>query len=126
MPGESVAKSHAEIDRLLDESRAADPRFRGSRRTVIAREPVKLDRDERIVQDVIHEARRVCGSEPVVRSDYGWMDSGVLVEAGIPCVVFGPAGAGVHTSQEWVDLESLERCVDVFEATARRFSGSLT
>jgi len=35
--------------------------------------------------------------------------------------VFGPTGAGLHTAEEWVELESLERCVDVFERTARAF-----
>ena len=56
-----------------------------------------------------------------MRSDYGWMDSGVLVEAGIPCVVFGPIGDGVHTADEWVDLESVERCAEIYELVARSF-----
>ena len=93
---------------------------------MIAREPVKLRRDDPIVLAVAEAARLHSGSDPVVRSDYGWMDSGVLVEAGIPCVVYGPTGAGVHTSEEWVDLRSLEDCVAVFEATARRFCGAET
>ena len=59
----------------------------------------------------------------MVRTDYGWMDSGVLVDAGIPCVVYGPAGAGLHTAGEWVNLDSLEHCVSVFERTARSFCG---
>jgi acetylornithine deacetylase len=123
MPGESVAQSHAEIEGLLDRARAADARFEGRAQVVIAREPVLLDRAEPIVGVVTDAARAQIGREPVVRSDYGWMDSGVLVEAGIPCVVFGPTGAGLHTADEWVDLDSLERCVSVFEQTARRFCG---
>jgi acetylornithine deacetylase len=51
----------------------------------------------------------------------GWMDSGVLVEAGIPCVIFGPAGGGEHSPHEWVDLESVEKCAEVLEAAARAF-----
>ncbi len=65
------------------------------------------------------------GRDPVVRSDYGWMDSGILVEAGVPCVIFGPTGEGLHTAEEWVDLESLEQCVSVFERLARAFCGSV-
>ena len=93
---------------------------------MIAREPVKLRRDDPIVLAVSGAARDHFGSDPVVRSDYGWMDSGVLVEAGIPCVVYGPTGAGVHTSEEWVDLRSLEDCVAVFEETVSRFCGAGT
>ena len=102
MPGESVAQSHAEIESLLGRARAADPRFSGRARVVIAREPVLLGRDEPIVSMVTDAARDQLGHDPVVRSDYGWMDSGVLVDAGIPCVVFGPTGAGLHTAGEWV------------------------
>jgi acetylornithine deacetylase len=123
MPGESVAQSHAEMEALLDRARAADARFEGRSQVVIAREPVLLGRDEPIVSAVTDAARRQLGHDPVVRSDYGWMDSGVLVDAGIPCVVFGPTGAGLHTAEEWVDLDSLEHCVSVFERTARSFCG---
>ena len=126
MPGESVAQADAEIEQLLAAARAADGRFQGRAETVIAREPVKLRRDDPIVLTVAGAARDHFGSDPVVRSDYGWMDSGVLVEAGIPCVVYGPTGAGVHTSEEWVDLRSLEDCVAVFEETVRRFCGAGT
>jgi acetylornithine deacetylase len=123
MPGESVAQSHAEMESLLGRARAADPRFSGRAQVVIAREPVLLGRDEPIVSIVTDAARDQLGRDPVVRSDYGWMDSGVLVDAGIPCVVFGPTGAGLHTAEEWVDLDSLEHCVSVFERIARSFCG---
>ena len=123
MPGESVSDAHAEIERLLDRARAADPRFQGRAEVVIAREPVMLGREEPVLRAVADAAGRVTGAEPVVRSDYGWMDSGVLVEAGIPCVVYGPTGAGLHTADEWVDVASLDTCVQVYEQVARGFCG---
>ena len=48
---------------------------------------------------------------------------GILVEAGIPCVVYGPVGAGLHTADEWVDLASVDTCVTAFERLARSFCG---
>ena len=123
MPGESVADADAEVGRLLARAEAADARFRGRSQTTIAREPVMLDRAEPVVQAMIAAAQATTGSPPVVRSDYGWMDSGVLVEAGIPCVVYGPVGDGLHTADEWVDLASVETCVAAFERLARSFCG---
>jgi len=38
---------------------------------------------------------------------------------GIPCVILGPTGDGLHTSDEWVDLASIDACVDIFERMAR-------
>ena len=123
MPSESIADADAELEALLARARAADPRFRGRSHKAIAREPVMLDRAEPVVQAMIAAAAETTGAAPVVRSDYGWMDSGVLVEAGIPCVVYGPIGEGLHTVDEWVDLESVETCVAAFERLARSFCG---
>ncbi len=123
MPGESLAESRAEMDALLALAGRSDDRFQGEYRTVIEREPVLLDRDEPVVAGCVDAAGAVLGHDPVVRSDYGWMDSGVLVEAGVPCVIFGPTGEGLHTAEEWVDLQSLEQCVAVFERLARQFCG---
>ncbi|HUZ83431.1 MAG TPA: M20/M25/M40 family metallo-hydrolase [Gaiellales bacterium] len=121
MPGESVADSLREIEQLLAAARAADERFQGRFTTAIAREPVLLDTSEPVLIELIRAVAEELGREPVVRSDYGWMDSGVLVEAGIPCAVFGPTGGGLHTAVEWVDLESVETCARVLERLARTF-----
>ena len=125
MPGETVAQALAEIDGLLAVGRRADDRFRGSFETRIAREPVMLGRQDPVVAALTAAAASELGRAPVVRSDYGWMDSGVLVEAGIPCAVFGPTGGGLHTAAEWVDLESVETCARVLERMARDFCGSV-
>jgi acetylornithine deacetylase len=121
MPGETVAESLAEMAALLDRGRAADARFEGDYRTVVAREPVLLDREEPVVRAAIAAAAALLGRAPAVRSDYGWMDSGLLVEAGIPCVVLGPTGDGLHTADEWVDLESVDMCAEMFVRIARAF-----
>ena len=39
----------------------------------------------------------------------GASDAASFIEAGIPAVEFGPAGAGHHGPDEWVSLSSLER-----------------
>ena len=36
-----------------------------------------------------------------------WMESALWEEAGVPTVVFGPAGGGLHAVDEWVDLAQL-------------------
>jgi acetylornithine deacetylase/succinyl-diaminopimelate desuccinylase-like protein len=37
--------------------------------------------------------------------------------------VLGPTGDGLHTADEWVDLESVDRCAEMFVRMARAFSG---
>ena len=38
-----------------------------------------------------------------------WTDAALLADAGIPTVLFGPAGEGAHAAVEWVSLTSLDR-----------------
>ena len=39
-----------------------------------------------------------------------WTDAALLAEAGIETVILGPLGGGLHSEEEWVDLES---CADL-------------
>ena len=119
--GESVAQAQAEMEGLLAAAREADPRFRGDLRTVVAREPLEQSADEPIIVAVAVAAATVLGRPPVVRGDIGWADSGLLVEAGIPCATFGPVGHGEHTADEWVDLDSVATTAQVLERTALAF-----
>ncbi len=90
--GETVADARAEVDALLDAARASDSRFTATARLVVGREPVKLDSAGPLVQALEAEITRHRGAAPRHLGDIGWADSGLLVEAGIPCVIFGPDG----------------------------------
>ena len=48
-----------------------------------------------------------------------WTDAAVLGAAGIPSVLFGPTGAGLHGVDEWVDLASVRQCRDALVALIR-------
>jgi acetylornithine deacetylase len=117
--GETVAGARAEVEDLLARAVAADSRFDAELRLVIGREPVKLDTAGPLVGalDRAIEARLGRPSRHV--GDMGWSDSGILADAGIPCAIFGPAGAGNHTAGEYVEVASLGACADVLEAAAR-------
>jgi acetylornithine deacetylase len=42
-----------------------------------------------------------------------WTDTALLAAAGIPGVVFGPSGRGLHGSEEYVELDSVIACAEV-------------
>ena len=50
-----------------------------------------------------------------------WTDAAVLGGAGIPSVVFGPGGAGLHSHEEYVRIDEVLACQDGLVETARRF-----
>ena len=48
-----------------------------------------------------------------------WTDAAVLGEAGIPSVLFGPGGAGLHSVEEYVEVQDVLTCRDILAALAR-------
>ena len=48
-----------------------------------------------------------------------WTDAAVLGSAGIPSVLFGPGGAGLHSVEEYVEVQDVLRCRDTLAALAR-------
>jgi acetylornithine deacetylase len=52
-----------------------------------------------------------------------WTDAALIAGAGIPTVLYGPAGEGAHAEVEWVDLASLERVRKVIVDTATEWCG---
>jgi len=64
----------------------------------------------------------VTGEDEVIGLPF-WTDAGLTAAAGIPTVLFGPAGEGAHAAEEWVEISSLERCREVYLAVARALCG---
>ena len=54
-----------------------------------------------------------------------WTDAAILGGAGIPSVLFGPGGAGLHSAVEYVHVDDVYVCRDVLVDVARRITGSL-
>jgi acetylornithine deacetylase len=80
---------------------------------MFAREPFEVAADSELVDTV----RRHAGEPELVGVPF-WADAALLAGAGIPTVVFGPAGEGAHAEVEWVDVASVERCVEVYSDVA--------
>jgi acetylornithine deacetylase len=53
-----------------------------------------------------------------------WTDTALLAEAGIPGVVFGPRGRGLHGREEYVELDSVAQCGNVLLRAIESACGS--
>lgn len=121
VPGETRERVEAQFQALLDQIAATDPQFKASMKTMMVREPFEVSEEEPVFQTLLRQATRLLGDEPGVGGSFGWMDSALLAEAGIPTVIFGPGGAGAHAVIEWSDLAQLQRCADILVATMEEF-----
>ena len=118
IPGESVDLVVGEIREILDGASAFDSDFDGTVRALASREPFEVDESAVVVASVRRCAAAVMSAEPEIVGVSFWADSALLAGAGIPTVVFGPHGEGLHSEVEWVDVGSLEQCVEIYSAVA--------
>ncbi|MBA2642473.1 MAG: M20/M25/M40 family metallo-hydrolase [Actinobacteria bacterium] len=123
IPGETVALVEGELQEIVARAAAGDPDFSAEVRVLASREPFEAAENSEIVTTVRRSAASVLGSEPDVVGVSFWADSALLAGAGIPTVLFGPSGEGAHAEVEWVDVESLERCVEIYAAVAGELCG---
>jgi len=87
-------------------------------KVLLERPPSELPEDHRVSVAVAEAA----GHPEVIGVAY-WMDMALTNAAGIPTVAFGPAGEGAHADVEWVDLASVEKCVEVYLRAAELLCG---
>jgi succinyl-diaminopimelate desuccinylase len=71
--------------------------------------PVTISRTDPYVRALREAVARSALGEVMSVGRDGASDAAAFIEAGIPAVEFGPAGAGHHGPEEWVSLSSLAR-----------------
>ena len=114
IPGETAATLAAELARIAPGARVE---------LGVEREPFEVPADALVVTTLAGQYRRLTGREPELVGAPYWTDAAALAAAGIPSVLFGPHGAGAHADEEWVEIESIERCTEVLLETIAELVG---
>jgi acetylornithine deacetylase len=121
LPNESLSVGWIELRALLDRLRQEDPEFEADARPMLSRSAYEIDRSNAL-PDLMRSAAASVGCESSVTGMTYWSDAAILGAAGIPSVLFGPGGAGLHSKQEHVNIDDVLRCRDILVETARRFT----
>ncbi len=114
LPGEDLDEPIMEISRILAALVDEDEEFAASAELVFARRAYEASPWEEFVRHV----RAAAGGADVCGMPF-WADSSVLGEAGIPSVLFGPGGAGLHSAEEYVKIEDVMACEAALTKLAR-------
>jgi acetylornithine deacetylase len=112
-PGESGDDVRRECEALIEGVDGAELRMG------LMRDPFAVTPEAEVVRAIARAAQAVTGEPAEAYGETYWMDAALIQAAGIPTVVFGPAGAGAHAVEEWVDLASVDACTDALVAAAR-------
>ena len=123
LPGETPEAVEAELLAIVENLRRSDPSFHAEVRRGIDRSPLETREDADVVQALQAASVKLLDSPLQIAGVPFWTDAAVLSAAGIPSVLFGPAGSGAHAVEEWVDLASVKTCSEIYLATAMGFCG---
>ncbi len=123
LPGEDTGTALREIETLLGHAKANDDDFEGEARQLLSRPPYEIG-----AADELPRTLRACadqsGSPAAIEGVSFWTDAAILGAAGIPTVLYGPGGAGLHSTEEYVNERDVLVCRDVLADVARRFLSS--
>jgi acetylornithine deacetylase len=122
LAGETGATAAAEIETVLATLRNEDPELRAACRLFFERPAYETPAGQplpRLLEDAIG---RIGRSTRRIGLTF-WTDAAVLGRAGIPAVLFGPGGAGLHSTEEYVRIEEVFACRDALAELAREFCG---
>jgi len=107
LPGENIDKVIKEIESILSQLSENDDKFKASFRTVVYRNSYEISPEAPIVKLVTQATTKTLGNSPNFIGHNWWEDSALLAEAGMETVILGPVGDGIHTNEEWVDIQSV-------------------
>lgn len=92
-------------------------------RTTFSRSPFEISADHAFVSLVQRHIEVVTERkiQPVAGSY--WTDCALLADEGIPVLLFGPVGHGLHGKEEWADVDSIRKTTDTLISVIKEFCG---
>ncbi|MFB3921228.1 MAG: ArgE/DapE family deacylase [Terriglobia bacterium] len=124
VPGEGATALERELQEIVSRLSARDPQFQARITPGYSAQALETPRDTAIVQSLRRASQGVLGREAPLGTQTFWTDAALLSEAGIPSVLFGPGGAGLHSACEYVRLDQVLQCAEILAACARDFCGA--
>ena len=118
--GEAPDAGLTEVQAILAALRREDAEFDASARALLTRRPHEIPDDHPVCRELGAALRRRSLDAAPTAMTF-WTDAAILGRAGIPAVLFGPTGAGLHGAEEYVEIDSVGVCRDVLVETIRAF-----
>jgi acetylornithine deacetylase len=120
LPSETESTALHEVQQILDALAREDATFRGSATAMFSRPAYEVAVDHELPQ-LLAAALAHVGGRPRITGASFWTDAAVLGHAGIPSILFGPGGAGLHSTEEYVNVADVIVCRDALVELVRRF-----
>lgn len=123
LPGETIDTVRAELDevvRLCNRGYAPEYAIRYESMPYSIETPktaMEVPADHPVVLGMLSAAKEVLGKEPELFGIPFWGDAGILYDAGVSCILFGPGNVeDAHSPEEKVSLENVYLAAKIFAA----------
>ena len=120
-PGETLQGATQELQHIIDRLVQDDATYQATLETLIERSPFEVSAEAPIVNIVAAAITARLGAQPGHYGTTFWTDAALLANAGIQTVVLGPAGGGLHSAEEWVDIASAIDLAHILADSAIRY-----
>ncbi len=121
IPGETMAGTKAELQAIIEHLSAADPTFKAAVEPLFGRHAFEVDEDAPVVVSLAKAITAVLNQPPSHTGATFWTDAAILAAAGIDTALIGPIGAGLHSAEEWVEVQSVFDLAHILAETAVDF-----
>jgi acetylornithine deacetylase len=129
IPGEPSARALQEVEDILKELHKTDDAMRALAVESLAREAWEHDPASPAGGALAREleaALTAAGRPPRRVGVPYWMESALWEAAGVPAVVCGPGGGGLHAADEWVDLAQVRAYATALVPALMAFCGGVS
>ncbi|OLE87290.1 MAG: hypothetical protein AUG07_01240 [Acidobacteria bacterium 13_1_20CM_2_60_10] len=122
LPGETEPHAQQELEGLLAQLQSGLPEFSATLAALGSRPPYEIAEDSSLVL-LVSRAMQSAGLDVRLAGMAPWTDTALLAEKGIPGVVFGPSGRGLHFAfprrpRKALDRPSSENCSSLIRMRA--------
>ncbi|MFX0061583.1 MAG: M20/M25/M40 family metallo-hydrolase, partial [Candidatus Hermodarchaeota archaeon] len=125
LPKENRADVVEEISKIIETVSSEDRQFKADFNVYFYRSALEVSQNHSIVHSLDKAYRRVRTQKSRFVGGSYWTDAALLTEAGIPTVIFGSRGEGLHSAIEYVDFESVIVTTEILKETIQDFCGVL-
>ena len=122
LPSEPESTALEEVRQILETLRRDDTTFRGSATAMFSRPAYEVPANHPLPQ-ALSAALTLVGGRPRIAGASFWTDAAVLGHADIPSILFGPGGAGLHSTEEYVIVADIVTCRDALAELVRQWMG---
>ena len=123
VPGENIEEAEAELQKILNRLKAEESTFKAKITRRFWRHPFEVTREAEVVQILDKAMGERLGHRPKHSGQTHWTDAALFAEAGMETVLLGPKGFGLHSAEEWVEMESVLDLAHILTKTAIDYCG---